>query len=456
MNPTFKYPYYFYFRNKSPFSNWYVRNFKVRERIFNCVEQYMMWTKAEFFGDIETAKLILAAKTPKEQKALGRQVKGFNRIVWESMVEDVLFTATKAKFTQHKDLAELILSINAKEFVEASPYDGIYGVKLAANDPRIHNKKDWLGLNKAGRVVTRVRNWMYVAKKGKTMSQSHRPEFIVFDLSVTFDACRQLLIHTADADVLLPSIVSNVINCLEERDDNLARLDVYSKDIVEQFKNDGQCDQDGHVVADIVKMVGHALLNEIISINGYDENDSFDYEPVRIEKSGAIYLALRDPVGTKALVEKDTKQDYPIIGVYMVDVDGKPIAGETLSGKTVAYDTDGSVLKDRLEKSAVTRLYMNEEHQRVAENHNHQGHYQGHHTPPTPCQGSSNEVVSLDQQWENYEKHEQSAKLIVEEHVPAAGFRSRTEYDLQEDFTSSTEPVNLLEKIEKIKHREFP
>ncbi len=42
----------------------------------------MMYGKAIFFGDHEKANEILHAQTPKEVKALGRQVSGFDQNAW--------------------------------------------------------------------------------------------------------------------------------------------------------------------------------------------------------------------------------------------------------------------------------------------------------------------------------------------------------------------------------------
>ena len=50
---------------------------------FHCSEQYFMWLKATWFHDYDIAEKILEAKTPKEAKALGRQVEGFDEEEWK-------------------------------------------------------------------------------------------------------------------------------------------------------------------------------------------------------------------------------------------------------------------------------------------------------------------------------------------------------------------------------------
>jgi ribA/ribD-fused uncharacterized protein len=73
----------FFWRSESPFSQWHASEFVVGGERFTCAEQYMMYGKAVLFGDGETSTRILAARTPKEHKALGREVRGFEGAVWE-------------------------------------------------------------------------------------------------------------------------------------------------------------------------------------------------------------------------------------------------------------------------------------------------------------------------------------------------------------------------------------
>ena len=64
---------YFYGKETS-FSQWTISNFVIDGIIYNCTEQWMMTEKARLFGDMETLSLIMEAKSPREQKRLGREV----------------------------------------------------------------------------------------------------------------------------------------------------------------------------------------------------------------------------------------------------------------------------------------------------------------------------------------------------------------------------------------------
>ena len=126
---------------------------------FTTSEQFFMWWKAIMFGDDETAKLILDAETPKEAKKLGRKVKGFNEDTWNLVKENVMKSALYKKFVYNKELRDFLLNpeFDGKTFVEASPYDKVWGVGLGEDDQMIDDEKNWLGQNLLGKCLTWVR-----------------------------------------------------------------------------------------------------------------------------------------------------------------------------------------------------------------------------------------------------------------------------------------------------------
>ena len=88
---------------------------------FNAAEQYMMYHKAMCFDDRDTAKKVLAAKKPMEQKALGRKVKGFTEKKWIHHKEAIVEQGNWLKFTQSREKAELtdkLLVTGDRELVE--------------------------------------------------------------------------------------------------------------------------------------------------------------------------------------------------------------------------------------------------------------------------------------------------------------------------------------------------
>jgi ribA/ribD-fused uncharacterized protein len=139
-------------------SNWKESPFTIDFIRYNCVEQYMMAEKARTFNDIETLNKILGTKIPKEQKDFGRAVKNYDDAKWNEIRYQVVLNATIEKYKQNPELKEKLLAIDCDTFVEASPYDTIWGIGMDESNPDAANEKTWLGLNLLGKAITEARN----------------------------------------------------------------------------------------------------------------------------------------------------------------------------------------------------------------------------------------------------------------------------------------------------------
>lgn len=106
-----------------------------------------------------TAELLagIAATHPGEAKRLGREVRGFDPIQWESEREHIVFNGSLAKFSQNERLKAFLLSTGERVLVEASPVDKIWGVGLTASDPRILSPANWEGFNLLGFALMKAR-----------------------------------------------------------------------------------------------------------------------------------------------------------------------------------------------------------------------------------------------------------------------------------------------------------
>jgi len=143
-----------------PFSQWYPSMFEVNGLRFNCAEQYMMACKAKMFGDEDAFQRIMASQSPAEQKAIGRQVKGFDKDVWEKDAKRIVKEGNVAKFSQNYKLRMDLFRTKGTTLVEASPVDKIWGIGLAEDDPKAKDRKQWQGTNWLGEVITEVREEM--------------------------------------------------------------------------------------------------------------------------------------------------------------------------------------------------------------------------------------------------------------------------------------------------------
>lgn len=147
----------YFWETESPFSQWHRCEFFADGLRFVAAEQYMMFHKAMLFGDIETAQQIMATSDVRKQKELGRKVKNFNEGIWAHNRRRIVYEANRYKFTQNHYLFEALMHTGDKVLVEASPYDTIWGVGLAADNPAIVDPSKWLGKNYLGLVLTMLR-----------------------------------------------------------------------------------------------------------------------------------------------------------------------------------------------------------------------------------------------------------------------------------------------------------
>jgi len=123
---------------------------------FNTSEHLFMWLKAYYFGDLIAMKKIKNAKTPREAKQLGRKVTGFNEEEWEMVREGIMLIAIRCKAESWPEFKNLLIN-TPQTFVEASPYDRIWGIGLSENSPGIEDPKNWAGENLLGKCLCKVR-----------------------------------------------------------------------------------------------------------------------------------------------------------------------------------------------------------------------------------------------------------------------------------------------------------
>jgi ribA/ribD-fused uncharacterized protein len=141
------------------YSNWYPSIFTYATMKFNCGEQYMMWNKAFLFQDKPMMQKIMETEEPKEQKASGRKVKGFDPAIWDLHCREIMVKGLYNKFIQNPELkAQMLIDGKGRCFVEASPYDAVWGVGLGENDYRINDPAEWQGKNYLGQVLNSVYN----------------------------------------------------------------------------------------------------------------------------------------------------------------------------------------------------------------------------------------------------------------------------------------------------------
>lgn len=138
-------------------SQWWPSEFTVDGHRYATAEHYMMWHKAQLFGDAATADRILAVRHPNEAKTLGRQVRGFDEGRWVADRFDIVVAGSAAKFGQNDDLRAFLLGTGERVLVEASPVDRVWGIGMTSDDPRATRPAEWRGPNLLGFALMRAR-----------------------------------------------------------------------------------------------------------------------------------------------------------------------------------------------------------------------------------------------------------------------------------------------------------
>ena len=169
---------------RGPLSNWHGAPFKGTlwdgfERQFLNTEQYMMAGKALLFGDVPSMDAIMHSSSPKEQKGLGRLVRHFNKDVWDRHARNLVYVGTSLKFEQDAT-SKLTLLGTEGALAEANPYDKVWGIALAEDNPDAKDNSKWQGTNWLGQVLTQLRHDLRTAtpeqieKKRMVLLQSIR------------------------------------------------------------------------------------------------------------------------------------------------------------------------------------------------------------------------------------------------------------------------------------------
>lgn len=125
---------------------------------YNCSEQFMMYSKAMLFKDVDVAEMIMEQSHPRKQKFLGRQVRGYDDYIWMAECENIMIPSLVSKFQQDTYSLNELLDSGDKIIVEASPYDKIWGIGMYAHDPRAIDPDKWEGENKLGKVLMKARD----------------------------------------------------------------------------------------------------------------------------------------------------------------------------------------------------------------------------------------------------------------------------------------------------------
>jgi len=132
------------------FSNFSRHAIHLKGKRWPTSEHYFQAQK--FAGDPDEEEIRMAAK-PSLAAGMGRDRKRALRRDWESVKDQIMLEAVRAKFTQHDDLKAILLGTGDAKLVEHT-----------ANDSYWADGGDGSGKNRLGQLLMKVREELRVAK----------------------------------------------------------------------------------------------------------------------------------------------------------------------------------------------------------------------------------------------------------------------------------------------------
>lgn len=143
---------------QSCLSQWWQSVFTIGDVAYLTAEHWMMAEKARLFGNDALRERIICCTSPGEAKALGRMVENFEERTWVMYRQSIVLEGSIQKFSQNPELGSYLLNTSGRILVEASPVDPVWGIGLAADDPRAHDPTRWDGLNLLGFTLMQTRD----------------------------------------------------------------------------------------------------------------------------------------------------------------------------------------------------------------------------------------------------------------------------------------------------------
>jgi len=144
--------------------NFYRRNFRFEGYQFGSSEHAYQAMKYKYIGgdflNEEQFHKIRTAPTCREAKDWANDKSIPIRPDWDATRVEVMYQVCLAKFSEHEDLAQVLLSTGDEELVEDSPIDSFWG-----------RGPNWDGENALGKVLMRVRDALRKRQEPEESSQ---------------------------------------------------------------------------------------------------------------------------------------------------------------------------------------------------------------------------------------------------------------------------------------------
>ena len=168
---------YGFFSELNPLSNFHPAPFQHENCRYINSEQLIQAKKAEFCGDQEKLKEIMCAKTARECKELGREVKNCNTAQWNASAKELCFPGLLAKFRQNKGLAAFLKATGSKTLLECC-YDKVWGNGYPLSDPNCIDPDTYESQGILGEMLEEIRSILAITPENITSMTSGQPHVL--------------------------------------------------------------------------------------------------------------------------------------------------------------------------------------------------------------------------------------------------------------------------------------
>uniref|UniRef100_A0A914M7B5 NADAR domain-containing protein n=1 Tax=Meloidogyne incognita TaxID=6306 RepID=A0A914M7B5_MELIC len=140
------------------FDNRFRSCFTLLGKTFSSVEQFFIWQKARFFGDLEIAEEVLMLDNPITIRRIGKRIRGYNQIEWNSVRNKVMYTGLWAKFTQNTQLFNQLRATGDGLIAQASASELYWSNGVCPKSARLKDPSQWEGENYLGKLLMELRS----------------------------------------------------------------------------------------------------------------------------------------------------------------------------------------------------------------------------------------------------------------------------------------------------------
>ena len=147
-----------FFGEINPLSNFYPSAFAVNGIHYISSKQFILSSKAKFFGDLDMYNQIMGCTTSLECKTLSRQIKNVDVNRWEEVACTVCKSGIRAKFQQNPMAMDTLLHKTGQKQIVECTADHLWGTGKPLGDPACLDTSKWTSQGIMGQILESIRD----------------------------------------------------------------------------------------------------------------------------------------------------------------------------------------------------------------------------------------------------------------------------------------------------------